>query len=616
MGKDYFKRYLKPYIKLPLIYFIISFVWIVSSDYLLFFIKIPLKYTQLVAMLKGTIFISGTTLLLYFLIKKDFFTINSNNEKLNKALNQYIDLFNKFPNPIFRTNNNGECDYFNESWCSFTGRTLDEELEKGWTNSIHPDEKEHVLEKFHQAILIRDNSLIRSRLKSKDGSYHWMLIHGSPFYDLEKEFAGYIYSCYDINTEILNEEKIMQQLEEINQIYKYTPVGLFVVDKGLAYLKINEMMADITGYPVEFHYGKRIEEIIPDMADLLKEICKPVLEEGKTVLDIKISGKTHKNPEIEKDWIANYFPLKSSVGEVIGVIGAVLDVTQQSKAEKEIKELNDQLEKKVDERTNELAKVNKQLEVELEKEKAIEETVKLALIKEKELNELKSKFISTISHEFRTPLATVLSSIELLEMFGQKWNIEKISNHISRIKESIKYLTNLLDEVISMNRIETGKLKINLEEKDLYELCRILVEEAKDLSCGRHKIEYKFESESKIFLIDEKLLRYILNNLLSNAVKYSPEGGNISLSVTPGKNDIRFELQDEGLGIPQDDQAHLFEPFFRAANTQNINGSGLGLSIVKNSIELSNGQIFFDSKENDGTRFIFILPLINPPHID
>ncbi|MCX7592577.1 MAG: PAS domain S-box protein [Fischerella sp.] len=240
-----------------------------------------------------------------------------------------------------------------------------------------------------------------------------------------------------------------------------------------------------------------------------------------------------------------------------------------------------------------------------------EEELKTALEKEKELHELKSRFVTMISHEFRTPLSTILSSSELLEHYRHKWTEEKQLSHIHRIQVAVKHMTNMLNDVLVIGKAEVGKLNFRPAPLDLVRYCRHLVEELQFDLNTQDAIVFNCKYESIPCCMDEKLLGHILRNLLSNAIKYSPNGGTVKFSLTCQEEQAIFAIQDRGIGIPQEDLPHLFESFHRATNVGNIQGTGLGLTIVKKCVDLHQGEIFVSSEVGIGTKFTVTLPLKN-----
>ncbi|HEY9781137.1 MAG TPA: PAS domain-containing sensor histidine kinase [Leptolyngbyaceae cyanobacterium] len=240
--------------------------------------------------------------------------------------------------------------------------------------------------------------------------------------------------------------------------------------------------------------------------------------------------------------------------------------------------------------------------------KRAEADIRNALEKEKELNELKSRFVSMTSHEFRTPLTTILSSAELLQDFGNIWDEEKKLKHFLRIQTSVTHMTGLLNDVLLIGKAEAGKLEFKPTPLDLISFCRELTEEM-ELAAENHTIIFCSGGDCTNACMDEKLLRHILSNLLSNAIKYSPSGGTVKLELIGEQKTVMFHIQDQGIGIPQADLIQLFDSFHRASNVGTISGTGLGLAIVKKAVDLHNGQIFVKSEVGVGTTFTVKLPL-------
>jgi PAS domain S-box-containing protein len=235
--------------------------------------------------------------------------------------------------------------------------------------------------------------------------------------------------------------------------------------------------------------------------------------------------------------------------------------------------------------------------------------VQHALTQEKELNELKSRFISMASHEFRTPLSTILSSADLLEYYIQEGSIEKTLEHIQRIQKASVNMTELLNDILVIGKTEAGKIDYSPSSFDLVKFGGDLVEEMQLSVDSKHELTFVSYERYIAAYMDEKLLWHILTNLLSNAIKYSPKGGNVQLKLFCQDGAAVFQIQDEGIGIPKEDLPHLFESFHRAKNVGTISGSGLGLAIVKRSVDLHSGQIAIESAVGVGTTVTVTLPL-------
>jgi signal transduction histidine kinase/CHASE2 domain-containing sensor protein len=242
--------------------------------------------------------------------------------------------------------------------------------------------------------------------------------------------------------------------------------------------------------------------------------------------------------------------------------------------------------------------------------KQAEAEIRNALEQERDLNELKSRFITTISHEFRTPLTTIQSASELLEYY--EWSTEAKQERFQQIHTAVQHMTQLLEDVLLIGRAEVGNLEFRPTQLDLTEFCQELVSSIQLTTTDSHIISFTHQGEAQLVWIDAKLLRQILTNLISNAIKYSPAGGNIELNLQYQAGSIVFRVCDEGIGIPPEDLPHLFEHFYRANNVGNITGTGLGLAIVKKSVELHQGKLTVQSQLGVGTEFKVTLPLNIP----
>jgi signal transduction histidine kinase len=240
--------------------------------------------------------------------------------------------------------------------------------------------------------------------------------------------------------------------------------------------------------------------------------------------------------------------------------------------------------------------------------KQAEKDIRSALAKERELNELKSRFVAMTSHEFRTPLATIFSSSELIEHYRHKWPAEKIEKHLQQIQVAVKHMTGLLDEVLLLGKAEAGQLKFQPVPIQLVHFCEELIESIQ-ITTQNHPIIFTESGHFEGACMDEKLLRHILGNLLGNAIKYSPAGGEVIFDLKQMGDVVLFTIKDHGLGIPEADQANIFNSFNRASNVGTISGTGLGLAIVSKSVKLHGGDIDLDSQEAAGTTFTVKIPM-------
>ncbi|MBZ0290958.1 MAG: PAS domain S-box protein [Anaerolineae bacterium] len=224
-----------------------------------------------------------------------------------------------------------------------------------------------------------------------------------------------------------------------------------------------------------------------------------------------------------------------------------------------------------------------------------------------ELYTLKSRFVSMVSHEFRTPLATILSASNNLHDYFERMTVEQRAKQVSKVRTQIDHMTNLLDDVLTIGRTEAGIIQFNPTLMDLHAFCLRIVEQFRSLH-RTNQIIYNCTGHPEEILFDEKLMRQVITNLLSNAIKYSPADRPVTLNLKFEERQIELSIRDEGMGIPESDYQQLFQPFHRASNVGTIAGTGLGLAITKHAAELHGGQITFSSKVGEGTTFTVTIP--------
>jgi len=315
--------------------------------------------------------------------------------------------------------------------------------------------------------------------------------------------------------------------------------------------------------------------------------------------------------------------LRDEEGQIIATLSSGIDITAQRKAEKHINQLNTELEERVEARTDELSEVvnkllsiNKQLNHEISEREAAEaalreneQQLKSSLEKEKELNALKSRFVSMASHEFRTPLSTILSSADLIEAYQHVAQQSKRLRHTKRIKSSVANLTSILNDFLSLSKLEEGNIAAQFTHFALPEVWEEVHEGVQGLRKDGQNIRITgLEDIDQPLCTDKRMLRNIFYNLLSNALKYSEEDSPVDCRLKLEDGRLEIEIQDYGIGIPEEEQQHLFTRFFRAHNVENIQGTGLGLNIVKGYAELMGGQIELKSKLGEGTTVRVMLP--------
>jgi two-component system sensor kinase FixL len=391
--------------------------------------------------------------------------------------------------------------------------------------------------------------------------------------------------------------------------------GVITITQRGIILSMNPAAAKLFGYSKHEVLGKNIHMLMPEpyhsahdtyIGNYLETGQKKIIGIGREVVGRRKDGAE--------------FPFYLSVSEVDygeGKVfaGIIHDLTEQKRAEEALITYNAELEQRVHARTEALAHAIWNLEDEIKEKELVEKVlrdnkkqIEEALEKEKELNELKSRFVSMASHEFRTPLATILSSISLVSRYEKEEQQEKRNKHIKRVKSNVFHLTNILNDFLSLSKLEEGIIEFNGEWIEPGSWFKEIIEEFQQQVRIGQKITLTIDGSKNNLYVDPHLLRNVLANLISNAIKYSPENSPINIKLELLEQVVRIHVIDHGMGIPESEQHHLFERFFRANNATNIQGTGLGLSIVKRYLDLLEGKISFTSSAEKGTTFIVELP--------
>ena len=393
--------------------------------------------------------------------------------------------------------------------------------------------------------------------------------------------------------------KKMIETEVFKALFTHASEGILIVQNGKI-SRVNNSALKLFGYGETDLIGKEIEILIPD------RFKQKHVEKRDHYSSHPQARPMAKGAELYgQKKTGEEFPVEISLSpfEQAGerfVLAFIIDITNRKKAEEKLKHYSEELEREVKDRTLVLEEAIHQLEL-------TKEELKEALQKEKELNDLKSRFVSMASHEFRTPLATILSSVSLVNKYTEPEHADKKIKHIVRIKTAVNNMTDILNDFLSLSKLEEGKISYDPENFDIRELSTTVVQEMQALTRGEQKIEFTYEGGNKMYS-DKKIIRNILLNLISNAIKFSYDNGKINVILKCGEK-LSITVSDHGIGIGPDDKKHLFERFFRGKNATNIQGTGLGLNIVAKYIELLGGEINFESELNKGTTFHITIPI-------
>lgn len=401
-----------------------------------------------------------------------------------------------------------------------------------------------------------------------------------------------------------------------NVLFQAASEGIIVVNSDQIVVTANEAAEAMFGYQPGELAGQHLDILIP------KEYHHRHHQHFDSFIDHSEKRKMGHGRDlhgVKKD--GTRFPVEAGLNpfQIDGrdyVMSLVIDISIRKETQRQIRELNSQLEEKIKIRTAELResvqnlqKVNIELEAEIKKRKEAERRIKNALQKEKELNELKTKFLSLVSHEFKTPLSGILTSATLIEKYTREEQQEKREKHLVTIRNKVHYLNNILNDFLSIERLDSGKGQYKYTHFGLKRLINEVVYNANITLKTGQEIVYPRDIEDVNLYQDEKILELILSNLLSNAIKYSPEDTTIKFDFSILDDRIVFEVKDQGRGIPQKDQKHIFERYFRAENALLDQGTGIGLNIAKSHLENMGGSINFESEENKGTKFRVEVPM-------
>ncbi len=409
----------------------------------------------------------------------------------------------------------------------------------------------------------------------------------------------------------------------LKAIVESTSDGIIIIDCKGSIQFVNESTCALFDYSRKELVGHSINFLLPEGVKPKHhdQYIKKYVETGQA----KVIGVGREVEGKRKD--GTTFPFWLSVNETridgkIFFTGLVHDLTEQKKTERALTALAKDLEGKVAKRTKELArsvnkllKINLQLETEIKNKEASEialkhsqESLEVALQQEKNLNEMKSRFLSMASHEFKTPLSAILSSASILKRYTQTEQQDKREKHIEKIKRMIRQLNDVLNDFLSVERLDGNEIETAQGEFDVQDFMTNVIEEMEGVLKQDQTIAVKYLTEVRSIYQDSHILRIILRNLLSNAAKYSDEGKEIKVEISKEGFNLVIKIIDEGIGIPPKDQAYIFTRFYRSTNASNIKGTGLGLAIADRYLNVLGGSISFTSEYKKGSTFIVKLP--------
>lgn len=390
-------------------------------------------------------------------------------------------------------------------------------------------------------------------------------------------------------------------MESLNALFEYTTEGIIIANQAGEIIRSNPSSEKLFGYEPGELINQKIEILVPNKFSHSHEKHRENYQEkphprsmGK---GLDLFGKKKNGTEFPVEISLSHY----KTGNELFVIAFIIDRTERKEAEEKIKRVNAELELKVEERTKILKETLHELE-------ASKDELSAALEKEKELNDMKSRFVTMASHEFRTPLSTILSSASLIGKYKITEEEDKRNKHVNRIKSAVSNMTLILNDFLSAGKLEEGKINKNLGLINIPNYVNESIGELSNFLKSGQVVNYEHQGSNE-FVSDKQFLRNIIINMVSNSSKFSTENKSIDVTTINTGKELKIIVKDYGMGIPADEQKNLFERFFRAKNASNIQGTGLGLSIVAKYLEELNGTIKFESELNKGTTFYINLPL-------
>ena len=469
--------------------------------------------------------------------------------------------------------------YYNKAFHKLTGYTRDEIIGHNCRFLQRKDRDQEGIKKIRKAIRQGKSCRVEVRNYKKDGTLFWNEVSINPIRSIDGEITHFVGIQNDITHRVEAEQEISHLIkifnDSLNEIYVFDP-------KSLLYTHANFGAQKSTGYKLkELNQMTPLDLFTEYSEKQFRKLIHPTYNNSRK----KVNFETNQKRKDGSIYPVEVHLQSSTLENRTLIVAITMDISDR-------KGYMQKLENTVQERTEQLQQ---------------------ALKKEKELGDLKTKFLTLVSHEFKTPLSAILTSATLVGKYTTADQQEKREKHLKSISAEVQHLTSILNDFLSVERMEQGKEVYHMSEFYLSKVVNEVIYSANMLLKTGQKIDYPLNIEEVQIYQDEKIVALTLTNLLNNAIKYSPENTRISLEVEIGEDSIAFKIMDEGFGIPEADQKHIFERYFRAENVLTTQGTGIGLNIVKTHLENLGGNISFESKENKGSTFTAVLPLERKP---
>lgn len=481
---------------------------------------------------------------------------------------------------IIVTDSNGRVTFFNEAAITLSKDILEKPIQKGdaFIQLVRPSRKEIVTEIINTIKLNKQAEKSIAEYTNHQGTTLHLECNYVPILNVNNEVTFIHTFIRDITPQKIVEMKLNAQSANISNLIDKANAIIIGVDTRGYITEWNLYCSKVTGFEKDEVYAQKFSDILLTKEETyFDDLLNKVLQ-NESVINYEIPIRTKSKKK--GIFLLNGTHRTTPTLEVTGVLFVGQDIT-------ELSDYRTSLEKKVQERTNELQQ---------------------ALRKEKEVVEMKTRFVSIASHEFRTPLSSIEYAVKAIRNPTQSGNEHERELRLSSIDKQIKHMMALLDDVLTYDKSEAGKIQLIITNISLSEFFNTVIEDVCHNTKDTHKIKFEGVQLPENFATDEKLLRNVLINLLTNAIKFSPDKSEVHLKASGEANQLRMTIQDEGIGIPENELNRIFEAFVRGKNTATIKGTGLGLSIVRKAIELLKGHIQVESQLTKGTIFTVTIP--------